>query len=56
MFDPETIADTATYELPQQTCVGVECVVVNGQTVIEGEPKGFIGKSKRPGRFLRHSK
>ena len=32
VFDPATIADRATYEQPQQPCVGVDHVLVNGQS------------------------
>ncbi len=35
-FDPERIADRATFEAPHRFAVGVELVVVNGQVVIDG--------------------
>jgi N-acyl-D-amino-acid deacylase len=35
-FDPDRIADRATFEAPHQFAVGVELVVVNGQVVIDG--------------------
>jgi N-acyl-D-glutamate deacylase len=30
VFDPETIADKATYDHPNQPAVGMQCVLVNG--------------------------
>jgi N-acyl-D-aspartate/D-glutamate deacylase len=36
VFDPETIADKATYENPYQYAVGVRYVIVNGRLVIDG--------------------
>ncbi len=50
VFDPERIADKATYEEPFQYSEGVMYVVVNGKLVIDG------GKhtGERPGRALRH--
>src|SRR6267142_4799828 len=35
VFDPATIADRATYEQPQQPCMGVDYVVINGHLVIQ---------------------
>lgn len=35
IFDPETIADRATYNDPKQYTVGVEAVIVNGQIAME---------------------
>ena len=46
VFNPATIADTATYERPHQYPTGIEYVVVNGVTVLD--PKGLTGA--RPGR------
>ena len=41
MFDPATIADTATFARPQQLAVGVSNVWVNGVQVLkQGEPTG----------------
>jgi N-acyl-D-amino-acid deacylase len=49
IFDPQTIADRATYELPHQYSAGVRCVLVNGAVALaEGELTGV-----RSGRFLR---
>ncbi len=48
VFDPETVADTATFEKPHQYAVGFKYVLVNGKIVIDD------GKltSERPGRIL----
>ena len=48
IFDPATIADTATFEKPHQYAVGVRDVFINGKAVIAG------GKltDQRPGRVL----
>ena len=49
VFDPETIAERATYEDPHQYAAGVSTVVVNGTVVIDGgEHTGAL-----PGRVLR---
>ena len=49
VFDPETIADRATYEQPHQYAVGVRDVLVNGVPVIlDGEHTGAM-----PGRVVR---
>lgn len=49
VFDPETIADRATYEQPHQYAVGVQHVLVNGVPVIAGgEHTGAT-----PGRVVR---
>lgn len=49
VFDPQTIADKATYEQPHQYAVGMKYVLVNGQVVIDnGEHTGAL-----PGRVLR---
>lgn len=46
VFDPDTVADRATFERPKQYPVGVEYVLVNGGVVIDGgEHTGA-----RPGR------
>ncbi|WP_454692674.1 N-acyl-D-amino-acid deacylase family protein [Achromobacter aloeverae] len=48
MFDPETVADAATFLSPLQPSVGIACVMVNGAVVErDGVPTGA-----RPGRFL----
>lgn len=48
IFNPETIADTATYERPHQYPTGIDYVIVNGVTVLD--PNGLTGA--RPGRPL----
>jgi N-acyl-D-amino-acid deacylase len=51
LFAPDRIEDRATYQDPHQYTVGVELVMVGGETVLEsGRPTGH-----RPGRVLRHS-
>jgi N-acyl-D-amino-acid deacylase len=53
VFDPATIADRATYERPQQPCVGVDFVVVNGRLIIQqGEPV-VISEQTLCGRYVR---
>jgi N-acyl-D-amino-acid deacylase len=37
VFDPDKIADRATYENPHQYAVGVSYVLVNGKTVLEND-------------------
>lgn len=49
VFDPERIADAATYQAPHQYATGIEEVIVNGRLVVDrGRPTGL-----RPGRALR---
>jgi N-acyl-D-amino-acid deacylase len=47
VFDPETVADRATYEQPQQYAAGVRDVIVNGAlTLRDGEFTGkFAGRA-----------
>ena len=48
VFDPERIADRATFEAPHQLAVGMEHVFVNGELVLRGgEHTGAM-----PGRFV----
>jgi N-acyl-D-aspartate/D-glutamate deacylase len=49
VFDPDRIADRATYEDPHRYAVGVSTVVVNGEVVIDGGDH----TGARPGRVLR---
>ncbi len=49
VFDPETVADRATFERPIQPAAGIDLVLVNGRAVWrEGRATG-----DRPGRVLR---
>ncbi|MEX2281972.1 MAG: D-aminoacylase [Gemmatimonadota bacterium] len=48
VFDPNTVADKATYEEPHQYSVGIQHVVVNGEAVLRG---GVLTGAK-PGRVL----
>ena len=41
VFDPQTIADRATVDAPNQYPVGIEYVIVNG--VVELTPRGITG-------------
>ena len=48
VFDPQTIADRATFEQPHQYSIGVRHVLVNGVQVLkDGEHTGA-----KPGRAL----
>ena len=50
VFDPETVADRATWQDPVEPAVGVNWVLVNGVPVIDGgNPTGQL-----PGRVVRH--
>jgi N-acyl-D-amino-acid deacylase len=49
LFDPATIADTATFAEPRQTAMGIHTVLVNGVPVLaDGRPTGAL-----PGRSIR---
>ncbi len=51
LFDPETVADTATFAEPRQRATGIPHVLVNGVPVIaDGEPTGEL-----PGRSVRRA-
>jgi N-acyl-D-amino-acid deacylase len=51
LFDPATIADTATFEKPKAPAAGISLVMVNGRAVwSDGAATG-----NRPGRALRRS-
>ncbi len=49
IFDPETIADVATYQEPRQYPLGIEYVIVNGKIAAEGGRQ----TDARAGRMLR---
>ena len=53
VFDEQSVADRATYERPQQQCVGVECLIVNGQAVVEG---GQPVEGPLPGRRINRNR
>lgn len=48
IFDPDTVADTATYENPKQYPKGVEYVIVNGAVVIDQREH----TGARPGKVI----
>ena len=48
LFDPETFADTATFDRPRSFPVGLEAVVINGEIVFEHG----TGTEARPGGFV----
>jgi N-acyl-D-aspartate/D-glutamate deacylase len=51
VFDPATVADTATYERPSIHPTGIDDVIVNGRVaVLAGRESG-----QRPGRLLRRA-
>ncbi len=49
LLDPDRIRDRATFEDPRQFAEGIECVIINGQPLLEG---GNL-KGIRPGKVLR---
>lgn len=51
VFDPQRVADTATYEQPFQYPVGITAVVVNGSLALHGGDRSSVGtgRSVRPG-------
>ncbi len=49
IFDPDRVADRATFENPHQYPVGIECVIVNGVLVVDKEQH----TGAKPGRILR---
>jgi N-acyl-D-amino-acid deacylase len=51
IFDPETVADRATYTQPHQYPAGISTVFVNGTIVIRGGEH----TRARPGRCLKNS-
>jgi N-acyl-D-amino-acid deacylase len=51
VFDPQAIADPATYDQPCQMAIGVEKMVVNGVLVAPGDAAGEL-PAELPGRYL----
>jgi len=49
VFDPQTIADHATFENPHQLATGIHHVLINGVHVL----KNGIHTGNKPGRFVR---
>jgi N-acyl-D-aspartate/D-glutamate deacylase len=49
VFDPNTIADRATFEEPFQYPVGIDTVIVNGAVALRGGQR----EEKRAGKPLR---
>jgi N-acyl-D-amino-acid deacylase len=52
VFDPATVADTATFEQPFQYPAGIGAVIVNGKVALQGGQRDPIhaGRSLRPTR------
>jgi dihydroorotase len=50
IFDPERVADRATFEVPGQPSVGIVDVLVNGTFVVRGEKLAGAGTPGRPVR------
>jgi N-acyl-D-aspartate/D-glutamate deacylase len=46
VFDPATIADTATFDAPFQYPAGVKLVVVNGTVALRDGQRGPVGTGK----------
>ncbi|MDC0307930.1 MAG: D-aminoacylase [Planctomycetaceae bacterium] len=55
VFDAETISDRATYADPQQTCVGIEQVIVNGSVIVKDSRPLVVNGERQPGRALKYS-
>jgi N-acyl-D-amino-acid deacylase len=51
VFDPRTIADTATYDRPKSASVGIERVFVNGACAFRGGEEEPAVRA-RAGRML----
>ena len=55
IFDPQSVADLATFEQPRQFTTGVDTVVVNGVPIVSGGTPVENLSKPLPGRFLRHA-
>ncbi len=53
VFDATDITDRATYDRPQQECVGIETVLVNGRPILTGGNIMDFDAGNLPGRRLR---
>lgn len=54
VFNPNTVADHASYDQPHQVCTGIEHVLVNGRPIVQhGQPVEFADDSP-PGRWLQY--
>lgn len=53
IFDAATVSDKATFEEPQQDCVGFQHVLVNGVPIMRDGAFVELGAQQLPGRFLR---
>jgi N-acyl-D-amino-acid deacylase len=49
LFDPDTVADTATFERPRQAPIGIAYVMINGEFVIDAG----VRTDRVPGRAIR---
>jgi N-acyl-D-amino-acid deacylase len=51
VFDPQTIADVATYRESRRHPIGIDTVLINGRVAVEDGSQRDV----RPGRVLRHN-
>jgi N-acyl-D-amino-acid deacylase len=52
VFDPALVGDRATYQQPQQQCVGISWVLVNGRVAVEDGVASSSTATLPNGRFL----
>ena len=52
VFDEATIADRATYDKPQEPCVGIDEVIVNGRLIVADSKPVSATSGPLPGRRL----
>ncbi len=50
IFDPKTVANKATYQVPAAISTGIDTVLVNGQFVVQD---GELVTSAAPGQAIR---
>jgi N-acyl-D-amino-acid deacylase len=55
VFDERAIVDLATYDQPQESCVGIQAVIVNGRQIIADGRAVDLPTGPLPGRRLRAS-